>query len=91
LIDTFLFDDRHLTGEALREELFDKPGFPVVILLAGNKERECAEILERGLEGFPARIEVCGRDNVFNVDYIAQPVKKLVDEYKAFMNGNQEQ
>jgi len=33
--------------KALREELKDRPGFPVVILVAGNKDAESVEILKK--------------------------------------------
>jgi succinyl-CoA synthetase beta subunit len=73
----------HALVRALREELMNRPNFPVVILIAGNKERESIEILKHGLEGLPARIEIYGRDYVYNVDYVAERVKTLVDEYLA--------
>jgi succinyl-CoA synthetase beta subunit len=53
-----------------------------VILIAGNKERESIEILKQGLAGLPARIEVYGREYVYNVDYVAQRMKSLIDDYK---------
>jgi succinyl-CoA synthetase beta subunit len=71
----------HALVRALREELPSRPNFPVVILIAGNKEQESIEILKQGLQGLPARIEVYGRDYVYNVDYVAQRVKILVDDY----------
>ena len=67
---------------ALKEELRNRPGFPVVILIAGNKEREAIEILKEHLAGLPARIEIYGRDYVYNVEYVAQRMRELVDEYK---------
>lgn len=67
---------------ALREELPNRPGFPVIILIAGNKEAESLEILREGLKGLPARIELYGREFVYNVDYIAKRMKKLVKEYR---------
>jgi len=72
----------HALVRALREELADRPNFPVVILIAGNKERESIEILKQGLAGLPARIEVYGREYVYNVDYVAQRMKSLIDDYK---------
>jgi len=66
----------------LREELSNRPGFPVIILIAGNKEAESLEILREGLKGLPARIELYGREFVYNVDYIAKRMKKLVKEYR---------
>ena len=73
----------HPIVRALKEELRDRPGFPVVILIAGNKEREAIEILKEHLAGLPAHIEIYGRDYVYNVDYVAQRMKDLVDEYRA--------
>ncbi len=72
----------HALVRALREDLKSRPGFPVVILIAGNKEKESLEILRNGLRGLPARIEIYGRDYVYNVDFIAERVKELVGEYR---------
>jgi succinyl-CoA synthetase beta subunit len=72
----------HAAVRALREELADRPGFPVVILIAGNKEKESLEILREGLKGLPAHIEIYGREYVYNVDFIAERMKKLVDEFR---------
>jgi succinyl-CoA synthetase beta subunit len=77
----------HALVRALREELVDRPNFPVVILIAGNKEQESIEILKQGLQGLPARIEVYGRDYVYNVDYVSQRMKTLVDEYETFQTS----
>ncbi len=67
---------------ALKEELRNRPDFPVVILIAGNKEKEAIEILKEHLADLPARIEIYGRDYVYNVDFVAQRMRELVDEYK---------
>jgi len=72
----------HALVKALREELRNRPNFPAVILIAGNKEKESLEILKEGLKGLPAQIEVYGRDYVYNVDFIAERMKKLVEEYR---------
>ena len=72
----------HALVRALREELEKMPNFPVIILIAGNKEAESLEILKEGLKGLPARIEIYGRDYVYNVDYIAERMKELVKEYR---------
>jgi succinyl-CoA synthetase beta subunit len=72
----------HALVRALREELVSRPKFPVVILIAGNKEDESIEILKGGLGGLPAQIEVYGREYVYNVDYVAEQMKRLVDEYR---------
>ena len=67
---------------ALKEELRSRPGFPVIILIAGNKEEEAIEILKEHLAGLPAYIEIYGREYVYNVDYVAERMRELVDEYK---------
>ena len=72
----------HALVRALREELAKRPNFPVVILIAGNKEAESLEILREGLKNLPANIELYGREYVYNVDYVAERMKKLVEEYR---------
>lgn len=72
----------HALVRALREELKNRPDFPVIILIAGNKEAESIEILREGLKGVPTKVEIYGQDYVYNVDYIAERMKKLVEEYK---------
>jgi len=72
----------HALVRVLREELALRPGFPVVILIAGNKEKESLAILQEGLRGLPGRIEVYGRDHVYDVDFIAGRMKALVEEYR---------
>ena len=73
----------HALVRALREELVSRPNFPVIILIAGNKETESLEILSEGLRGLPAKVEIYGRDYVYNVDYIAERMKKLIEEYRS--------
>ena len=72
----------HALVRVLKEELPLRPGFPVVILIAGNKEKESLEILHEGLRGLPGRIEVYGREHVYDVDFIAGRMKTLVEEYR---------
>ena len=72
----------HGLVKALREELSDKPGFPVVLVIAGNKEKETIRILEEGLEDLPIRLEIYGRDYVDRSDYVADRMKALVGEYR---------
>lgn len=69
--------------KALREELANRPGFPVILLLAGNKEAEALEILREGLKNLPAKIEIFGREYVYKVDEVAKRMKELVEEYRA--------
>ena len=71
----------HALVKALNEMLKDKPGFPVVILLAGNKETETHEILRIGLKDLPIRLEIYGREHIYETDFIADRVKKLIDAY----------
>ena len=73
----------HPMVRALREELANRPNFPVIILLAGNKEAESMEILREGLKGLPAKVELYGRDYVYQVDYIAERMRKLIEEYRS--------
>lgn len=72
----------HALVRALREELVNRPNFPVILLLAGNKEAESMEILREGLKDLPAKVELYGREYVYNVDYISERMKKLVEEYR---------
>ena len=72
----------HGIVKALREELPKRPGFPVVILLCGNKEKESQEIMKEGLAGIDARIEIYDREHVYDAKFIGGRVKTLVDEYR---------
>ena len=57
-------------------------GFPVIILIAGNKQTEAYEIVNEGLGDLPIRLEVYGREYVNKVDFIAERMKALVEEYR---------
>lgn len=72
----------HGIVKALREELPKRPGFPVVILLCGNKEKESQEILKEGLAGLDARVEIYDREHVYDAKFIGGRVKALVEEYR---------
>ncbi|RLI81020.1 succinyl-CoA synthetase subunit beta, partial [Archaeoglobales archaeon] len=72
----------HAIVKAFREELTDRPGFPVVILLAGNKEKESHEILRDGLKDLPIRLELYGREHIYDTDLIAEKMATLVEEYR---------
>jgi succinyl-CoA synthetase beta subunit len=77
----------HAAVKALREDLVNKPnGFPVVLLIAGNKEKESLEILREGLKGLPAKIEIYGREHAYDVDFIAERMRLLVNEYRGTNN-----
>lgn len=80
----------HGLVKAFREELADRPGFPVVIVLAGNKEKEAHEILKRGLKDLPIRLEVYGSERVYDTDFIARRMRELVEVYRAERLGELE-
>jgi succinyl-CoA synthetase beta subunit len=67
--------------KALKEELRHRPGFPVIILLAGNKEAEAMGILREGLKGIDIRLELYGREHIYNSDYIGERAETLIAEY----------
>lgn len=72
----------HGLVKALREELPKRPGFPVVLLLCGNKEKESQEILKEGLAEFADRVEIYDREHVYDATFIGGRVKALVEEYR---------
>jgi succinyl-CoA synthetase beta subunit len=72
----------HGLVKALREDLADKPGFPVVLLICGNREPESKAILAEGLKDLPIRHEIYGSEYVFNPDFIAERMRALIDEYR---------
>ena len=72
----------HGVVKALREELPSRPGFPVVLLLCGNKEKEALEILHEGTADLPGRIEIYGSDKVYETRFLAQRMKALILEYR---------
>jgi succinyl-CoA synthetase beta subunit len=72
----------HGVVKALREELPKRPGFPCVLLLCGNTEKESLEILHEGTKGLPARIEIYGGDKVYETEFLAKRVKALILEYR---------
>ena len=72
----------HGIVKALREELPKRPGFPCVILLCGNKEKESMEILKEGPKDLPGRIEIYGSDKVYETEFLAKRMKALILEYR---------
>jgi len=54
----------------------------VVILLAGNRERESLEILREGLKELPMRLELYGRHYIHKLDLVAERMKSLVEQYR---------
>jgi succinyl-CoA synthetase beta subunit len=72
----------HGVVKALREELPKRPGFPCVILLCGNKEKESMDILKEGTADLPGRIEIYGSDKVYETEFLAKRMKALILEYR---------
>ena len=72
----------HGIVKALREELPKRPGFPCVILLCGNKEKESMEILKEGTKDLPGRIEIYGSNKVYETEFLAKRMKALILEYR---------
>lgn len=72
----------HAIVKALREEAAIRPGFPVVLLLAGNKEQEAHEIIREGLKDVPLQWELYGRDCIYDTHFIADRVEALVRRYQ---------
>jgi succinyl-CoA synthetase beta subunit len=72
----------HGVVKALREELPKRPGFPCVILLCGNKEKESLEILKEGTKNLPGRIEIYGSDKVYETEFLAKRMRALINEYR---------
>jgi len=72
----------HAIVKALREELPKKPeGFPIVLLLCGNKEEQAQRILKEGLAGFK-RVEIYDRKYVYDASFVGGRMKALVEEYR---------
>lgn len=72
----------HGVVKALREEIPKRPGFPCVILLCGNKEKESMEILKEGTKDLPGRFEFYGSDKVYETDFLAKRMKAFILEYR---------
>jgi succinyl-CoA synthetase beta subunit len=77
----------HGVVKALREELPKRPGFPVMLLLAGNKEKESLEILREGTKDLKARIRIYGGERVYDTVGLATEMKEMVLEYKKERKG----
>jgi len=77
----------HGVVKALREELPKRPGFPVLLLLAGNKEKESLEILREGTKDLNARIRIYGGERVYDTVGLAAEMKEMVLEYKKERRG----
>ncbi len=77
----------HGVVKALREELPKRPGFPVLLLLAGNKEKESLEILREGTKDLNARIRIYGGERVYDTIGLAAEMREMVLEYKKEQKG----
>jgi hypothetical protein len=73
----------HGLVRAFTETLAERPGFPVLVLIAGNKEREALAILREGLAGLPIALELYGRDHLHKLDAVAARMKEMVEAYRA--------
>ncbi len=71
----------HAIVKGLREELKDRPGFPVLLLIAGNKEAKTHEIIKEGLKDLPIRWELYGREYIYQTDFIAERFNQMLAEY----------
>jgi len=78
----------HGLVKAFREDLADRPGFPVLVLLAGNKEEESLQILREGLQDLPIRLEVYNREYIHQLEFVAARMKALVEEYRRSRKAN---
>lgn len=68
--------------KALREEAKERPGFPVLILIAGNKESEAHRIIKEGLKDLPLRWKLYGRDHIYDMDFLAERMMALIEEHR---------
>jgi succinyl-CoA synthetase beta subunit len=83
-------DQRHHARglvKAFKEDLTGRPGFPVVVLLAGNKEEGALRILEDGLRDLPVHLQLYGREYIHRLDFVADRMKALVRGYRALPKG----
>jgi succinyl-CoA synthetase beta subunit len=71
----------HAIVKGLREELQNRPGFPVLLLIAGNKEGKTHEIIKEGLKDLPVHWELYGREHIYQTDFIAARFKEMLAEY----------
>lgn len=72
----------HALVKAFKEEAESRPGFPVVMLIGGNKEVETHKIIRDGFKDLPLRWELYGRDYIYDTNFIADRVEALVKDYQ---------
>ena len=73
--------------KVFKEEAKKRPGFPVIMLIGGNKEKETHEIIRKGFKNLPLRWELYGREYIYDTDFIANRVEALVKEYQKAKKG----
>ena len=76
--------------KALREEARNKPNFPVLILIAGNKEEETHNIIRDGLKDLELRWELYGRDHIYDLNFIASRMKSMLHDYHTGKAGKED-
>ncbi len=72
----------HALVKVLREEIPRRPGFPCILLLAGNKEVESLQILRNGLKDLPGRIEIYGSERLEDSIFIGERMLELISQYR---------
>jgi len=77
----------HALVKVFKEEAKKRPGFPVIMLIGGNKEKETHEIIREGFKNLPLRWELYGREYIYDTDFIANRVEALVKEYQKGKKG----
>ncbi len=77
----------HALVKVFKEEAKKRPGFPVIMLIGGNKEKETHEIIREGFKNLPLRWELYGREYIYDTDFIADRVEALVKEYQKGKKG----
>ena len=77
----------HALVKVFKEEAKKRPGFPVIMLIGGNKEKETHEIIREGFKNLPLRWELYGREYIYDTDFIANRVEALVKEYQNAKKG----
>lgn len=77
----------HGIVKALREKVADRPGFPVLLLLCGNKEAESIQILKEGLSDLPIQLEIYGSEHVYKPDFLAARMTAMIEKYRKRGSG----
>jgi succinyl-CoA synthetase beta subunit len=78
----------HALVKVFKEEAKKRPGFPVIMLIGGNKEKETHEIIREGFKDLPLRWELYGKEHIYDTDFIADRVEAVVKEYQEEKKGS---